>query len=326
MTETTKESLKAIIKTIDKEFGDGTAFLVDDGINIKVDVIPTGIIPIDEAIGSGIPRGRITEIFGAEATGKTTLCFHTIASAQKMGLGCAFIDAEHAVSFERMRAMGVDTSKLVFSQPNSGEEALNLAEMMVRSGKLGLICIDSVAALVPQVEIEKDVGDSVMGVHAKMMSQAMRKLTSPVNKYNVALIFTNQTRTNIGGYGNPVVTTGGNALKFYASLRLEMKYKGKIEDNDGQRISGKYQMTAVKNKIAIPFKLALFEINERGIDGEGYFVDKLVESGVIEKSGAFFKHNGEVLAQGKRALVELLRESPKLKESLKQQSQTTTTM
>lgn len=312
-----QDEMKQFIKELEGEFGDGTAFFIDDGFRIKVDVIPTGIEVIDRATGiGGIPRGRISEVFGQEATGKTTLCFHTIAQAQKMGLGVAFIDAEHASSLERMEAVGIDPGRLVFSQPDSGEQALDIVEMMASSGKFGIICVDSVAALTPQVELEKNMGESVMGVHAKLLSQAMRKLTAPISKSNTALVFTNQTRSNIGGYGAAEVTTGGNALKFYTSLRLKMQFTGKIENTKGERISGKYKMTVVKNKMACPFKVAEFEINGNGIDDSGFIVQQLIDAEVLEKSGAFLKFEGEVLAQGTRNLAQKLVDEPELREKL----------
>jgi len=309
--------IKDILKMAKKELGDDIAYLIDEGLDIKVDVIPTGIAGIDEATGiGGIPRGRITEVYGREASGKTTLCLHVIKEAQKLGLGTAFIDVEHSISFDRMREIGLDTSKIVFSQPDSGEQALNLVEILVRSNKFGLIVIDSVAALIPQVEVEKDMGDSVMGVHAKLLSQAMRKLTAPTSKSNTALLFVNQTRSKIGVmWGNPETTTGGVALKFYSSLRMRMAYTGKIK-SDGIQVASKGKVQIVKNKLAVPFKEAEFEIGKYGIDGSGTLIDELVEAGVIEKAGSFYKLDGEVLAQGARALSKLLKEDEDLKEKL----------
>lgn len=313
------DPIHEFIAESNKEFGDNTAFIIDENGKVDVDVIPTGIEVVDNAIGvGGFPRGRISEVYGGEGMGKTTLCLHAIASAQKMGLGALFVDAEHALSYERMKAIGVDTGKMVFHQPNSGEQALEFVEMAVRSEKFGVIVVDSVAALVPQAEIDKDMGDSVMGVHARLMSQAMRKLAAPVSKSNTALLFTNQTRSKIGGYGAAETTTGGAALKFYASLRLRMSYVGKIENSKGERISGKYKMLVVKNKLAVPFKEANFEINEVGIDGSGFFVEELTNAGVLEKSGAFYKLDGNVLAQGARAMAQKLREDAELKQELMQ--------
>jgi len=312
-----KNDMQEFLKTVNEEFGDYTAIILDEGKVLDVDVIPTGVEVIDKATGiGGIPRGRITEVFGNEACGKTTLCLHAIAQAQKQGSNALFVDAEHALSPERMKTIGVDTSKLIISQPDSGERALDLVDMAARSGKFAIIVVDSVAALTPQVELDKDMGDSVMGVHAKLMSQAMRKLTAPISKSNTALVFTNQTRSNIGGYGAAEVTTGGNALKFYTSLRLKMQFTGKIENPKGERISGKYKMTVVKNKMACPFKVAEFEINGNGIDDSGFIVQQLIDAEVLEKSGAFLKFEGEVLAQGTRNLAQKLVDEPELREKL----------
>jgi len=320
------DPLHEFLAEANKEFGENTAFIIDEGGKVDVDVIPTGVEVVDNALGiGGFPRGRISEVYGGEGMGKTTMCLHTIAQAQKMGLGALFIDAEHALSYERMKAIGVDTGKMIFNQPDSGEKALEFVEMAVRSNKFGIIVVDSVAALVPQAEIEKDMGDSVMGVHARLMSQAMRKLAAPVSKSNTALLFTNQTRSKIGGYGAAETTTGGAALKFYASLRLRMSYVGKIENSKGERISGKYKMMVVKNKLAVPFKEALFEINEVGIDGSGFFVEELVKAEILEKSGAFYKLDGEVLAQGARSMAKKIHDNEELKAKLVQRLHTTQT-
>lgn len=312
-----KDMVHQIMEEVNKEFGDNTAIILDEDNILKVDVVPTGIPVIDTAVGiGGFPRGRISEVFGAEACGKTTLCLHAIAQTQREGRLAAFIDAEHALSPERMKEIGVDLGQLIINQPNSGEEALELVEMLVRSDKFSIIVVDSVAALIPQVEVDKDMGESVMGVHARLMSQAMRKLTAPVDKHNVALVFTNQTRAKIGGYVPGTTTTGGAALKFYASLRLEMKYVGAIKNTAGERVSGKYKMTVVKNKLAVPFKVAEFEINGYGIDAVGGLIEQLVEEGVLEKSGAFYRFEGETLAQGKQALISILRTNPTIYENL----------
>lgn len=311
--------LADFIKTANKELGDNTAVLIDDDYKVDVDVIPTGIDNVDKAFGiGGFPRGKISEVFGKEGSGKTTLCLHAIAQAHKEGLNCAFIDTEHAISFDRMKKLGVDTSKLVFSQPQSGEEALNLAEMMVRDGRFAMIVVDSVAALIPQVEVEKDMGDSVMGVHARLMSQAMRKLTAPTAKSNTALVFVNQTRSKIGVmWGNPETTTGGVALKFYASLRVKMAYTGKVKEGD-QQVASKGKITVVKNKLAVPFKEAEFTIGEYGIDGSVALIKELVDNGIIAKSGSFYKYEGNVIAQGAKALMDVLREDAELKTNLMQ--------
>lgn len=314
------DELHQILASVNKEFGENSVIILDEEKKVRADVIPTGVSIVDNALGvGGIARGKITEVFGAEGCGKTTLCLHTIAQAQKLGLNVAFIDAEHALNYDRMKALGVDTNRLAISQPDSGEQALNIVEMLVRTGKFALIVVDSVAALTPMVEIEKDMGESVMGVHARLMSQAMRKLAAPVNKFNTALMFTNQTRAKIGGYVVGETTTGGNALKFYASLRLQMKYIGKIVNSANERISGKYRMTVVKNKMATPFKEAEFEINETGIDESGNLLDQLVEAGALTKSGSWFQIDGQNVANGKLAMGAYLKENPEIKGKLVQQ-------
>jgi recombination protein RecA len=308
-----------------KSFGEGSAIIIDENKKVDVEVIPTGVPVVDNALGvGGIPRGRITEIFGAEGCGKTSLCLHAMSQAQKMGQSVLFIDAEHALSIDRMRELGVDTSKMVLSQPDNGEQALNIAEMGIRSGTFSMVIIDSVAALVPLVEVEKDMGESVMGVHARLMSQAMRKLASPTSKFNVALVFTNQVRTKIGGYVAGEETTGGRALKFYASLRLRMQYVGQIKNAAGERISGKYRMTVVKNKVAVPFKIADFEINNYGLDDTAAFIDELEKAGVLTKSGNWYKLGDENLANGKPSLSKMLHEKADLKAQLVQALNTKT--
>lgn len=259
------KTIQEFVKSSEKELGENIAFILDDEHTIKTDVIPTGIEVIDEAIGvGGIPRGRITEVFGAEGTGKTSICLQVIAKAQELGSDGLFIDAENAIVVDRIKKLGVDTSKLVISQPDSGEQALELVELACRSGRFSVIVVDSVAALVPQTEVDKDMGDNVMGRHAMLMSQAMRKLSAPVRKYNVALIFTNQVRTKFGFFPTDV-TTGGRALQFYASLRLRMQSVGQVKNSKGTKVAGKYKVTIVKNKLAVPYKEAFFEIGEDGL-------------------------------------------------------------
>lgn len=312
-----KNDIQDFLDKVNEEFGDYTAIILDENKILDIDVIPSGVAVVDNAFGiGGIPRGRITEVFGQEGCGKTSFCLHVIAEAQKMGLRALFIDAEHTLSPERMRAIGVDTSQLIVSQPDSGESALDLADMAIRSNKFALVVIDSVAALTPQVEMDKDMGDSVMGVHARLMSQAMRKLTAPASKSKTAILFTNQIRAKLGGYGVQETTTGGNALKFYASLRLKLQFTGKIENTKGERISGKYKMTVVKNKMATPFKVAEFEINQNGIDDSGFIVQEMLDAGVLEKSGAFIKFEGEVIAQGQRNAAQKIVDDPELKKKL----------
>lgn len=314
-----KDPLHEFLAEVNKTFGDGMAIILDENRVLDVEVIPTGIDVIDKAVGvGGMPRGRIVEVFGNEGCGKTTLCLHVIAQAQGMGLGTLFVDAEHSLSPERMQSLGVDTSRLIISQPDSGEHALDLVDMAARSNKFALIVVDSVAALTPQVEYDKDMGDSVMGVHARLMSQAMRKLAAPISKSKTTLMFTNQTRAKIGGYGAAETTTGGNALKFYASLRMKMQFTGKIENTKGERISGKYKLTVVKNKLAVPFKEAEFEINQNGIDDSGVIVQELLDAGVLEKAGSFIKFGGEVVAQGQRAAAQIIHDNEELRSKLRQ--------
>jgi recombination protein RecA len=308
------EKLKA---EANKIYGDRTLMYFGENNTVKVDVIPTGIGVIDEILGiGGVPMGRITEIFGREATGKTSLCFHLISQAQKRGFQAAFIDMEHAISPERLKAIGVDTGKMLFSQPQSGEEALELVMMMVESGTVNLICVDSVAALIPLVEKEKEMGESVMGVHARLMSQAMRKLAAPVNRYGVALVFTNQVRAKFGLQFPTDETTGGSALKFYASLRLKMQYVGAVQNSQKQRIAGKYKVTVMKNKLATPFKEVVVEINQFGLDETGNFIDLLVSKKILETSNTYYKYQGKTLANGRGNVMRVLRENPALKQEL----------
>lgn len=306
--------IEDFIKTANAQLGDNIAILVDENYKVDIDVIPTGINNVDNAFGiGGFPRGKISEVFGKEGSGKTTLCLHAIAQAQEMGLNTAFIDTEHAINFERMKDLGVDVSKLVFSQPDCGEDALNLVDLMVRDGSFGIIVIDSVATLTPRAEVEKDMGESVMGVHARLMSQAMRKLAAPTNKSNTAVVFTNQTRSKIGVmWGNPEVTTGGVALKFQSSLRVRMAYTGKIKEGTKQ-VACKGKLVVVKNKLAVPFKEAEFELNKHGIDSSGALIQTLVKAGVIIKSGSFYKFEDKTIAQGARSLGIKLREDEELK-------------
>lgn len=310
--------LTEFLAIANKTFGDNTAIIIDQNTKVPVDVIPTGVEAIDEAIGvGGIPRGRITEIYGREAVGKSTLCLQTIAQAHKQGMYCAYIDAEHALSVERMRQLGVDTGKLVITQPQSGDQALDFVEMAVRSGKFSVVVVDSVAALTTEDEIQKDMGDQVMASQARLMGKAMRKLTAPVAKNNVALIFTNQTRTNIAMYGGGEVTPGGNSLKFYASLRLHLKSKGEVKDGSGKKIADRVELTVKKNKVAIPFKTVEYQIDKHGINADTGWIDALIESGKLTKAGAWMKIGDETISNGKQALLEMLRENQELRERMK---------
>jgi len=310
--------LHEFLTIANKTFGENTAVIIGENSSIDVDVISTGVELIDEAIGvGGIPRGRITEIYGKESVGKSTLCLQTIAQAHKQGLDCAYVDAEHALSIDRMRDLGVNTEKLVIVQPDSGEQALDFVEMSVRSGQFAVIVVDSVAALATADEIQKDMGDSSMATLARLMSKAMKKLAAPVSKNNVALIFTNQTRTNIGVYGGGEVTSGGNALKFYASLRLHLRQKGQIKDASGNKIADKVELNVKKNKVAVPFKKVEYQIDRHGINADLGWIEALIDSGKLTKTGSWFKIGDETIAQGVQALMQRLQEEPELRKRLK---------
>jgi recombination protein RecA len=279
-----------------------------------IDAIPTGAINLDAAIGiGGIPRGRITEIFGPESSGKTTLCLHVIAHAQKTGGVAAFVDAEHALDIEYARKLGVDIENLLVSQPDTGEQALEIAELLIRSNAIDVIVIDSVAALVPRAEIEGEMGDSHMGLQARLMSQALRKVTGAVSRSRTCVIFTNQIREKIGVmFGNPETTTGGRALKFYASVRLDIRRVGAIKE--GQENTGnRTRVKVVKNKVAPPFRQAEFDVmyNE-GISHNGLLVDIGVENNIVEKSGAWFSYKGTRLGQGRENAKQYLKDNPEL--------------
>lgn len=311
------------MQQIEKQFGVGSIMKMGESLKNmpQVKSIPTGSIALDIALGiGGVPRGRVVEIYGPEASGKTTLCLHIIAQAQKNDGIAAFIDAEHALDPERARAIGVDLESLLMSQPDSGEQALEIAETLIRSGGVDVLVIDSVAALTPKAEIEGEMGDSVMGLQARLMSQAMRKLTSIINKSRTVVIFTNQLRMKIGVmFGNPETTPGGQAMKFYASVRIDMRKIGNIQDGD-QIVGSRHRAKVVKNKIAPPFRIAEFDImNSSGISQAGGIADVASDLEVIEKSGSFYKYKGDVLAQGREALKSLLEEKPKLMKELEEQ-------
>ncbi len=312
MTDNNKESrlqaLKIAIDQIEKQHGKGSIMKLNEGPIAKIDSISTGSISLDAALGiGGIPRGRVIEIFGPESSGKTTICLHVIAEAQKRGGVAAFIDAEHALDIGYAKKLGVDVNNLLLSQPEVGEQALEIVETLVRSGALDIIVIDSVAALTPRAEIEGEMGDPSMGVQARLMSQALRKLTSAISKSKTSVMFTNQLRQKIGVmFGNPETTTGGNALKFYASVRLDVR---RIEAlKDGQNVIGnRTRVKVVKNKVAPPFKEAQFDIlyNE-GISKLGDLVDTAVEANVIVKSGSWFSYKDERIGQGRDAVKQFL--------------------
>lgn len=310
------QAVKMAMDQITKQFGTGSIMRLGDSTRqqMKIDVIPTGSIALDIALGvGGLPRGRIIEIYGPEASGKTTVCLHVIAEAQKTGGTAAFIDAEHALDPVRAEAIGVKLEDLLIAQPDTGEQALEIAETLIRSGGIDVLVVDSVAALVPKAEIEGEMGDSVMGLQARLMSQAMRKLTGAVSKSKTALIFTNQLRMKIGVmFGNPETTTGGQALKFYSSVRIDMRKIGNITESE-KIIGSQHRAKVVKNKVAPPFRIAEFDVmNKSGISKSGGLVDVAVEFNIIQKSGSFFKYNGEVLSQGREAAKLRLDEDPKL--------------
>ena len=319
--ETSKEKLKALQLTIDKlekSYGKGTIMKLGDQPVEQIETISTGSITLDTALGiGGLPKGRVIEIYGPESSGKTTLAIHAIASAQKNGGIAAFIDAEHA--FDRLYAqkLGVDIENLLISQPDNGEQALEIAENLIRSGAIDIIVIDSVAALTPKSEIEGEMGDSKMGLHARLMSQAMRKLTATISRTGCCCIFINQLREKIGVmFGNPETTTGGNALKFYASIRLDIRRIGQIKD--GEAIVGnRTRVKVVKNKLAPPFRLAEFDIMYgEGISKVGEIVDLGVDKGVIKKSGSWFSYGDTKLGQGRDAVKQLMHDNQELAEEI----------
>ena len=308
-----KQALDLALSQITKQFGDGSIMKLGEQSKIDVELFSSGSLALDLALGGGYPKGRIIEIYGPESSGKTTLALHAISEIQKQGGQAAFIDAEHALDPAYARKIGVNTGDLLISQPDNGEQALEICETLVRSGAVDLIVVDSVAALVPQAEIDGDMGDAQMGLQARLMSQAMRKLTGIISKTKATVIFINQIRMKIGVmFGNPETTTGGNALKFYASVRIDIRRIGQIKSGDD--ISGnRTKIKVVKNKIAAPFRTAEFDImyNE-GISKTGDVLDLAVSHNILEKSGAFIKYNGETLGQGREAVKNLFKEKPEL--------------
>ena len=312
------QALQAAMSKIEKDFGKGSIMKLGDENTEKVDIIPTGSISLNAALGvGGYPKGRIIEIYGPESSGKTTLAIHASAEAQKAGGIAAFIDAEHA--FDRFYAakLGVDTDSLIISQPDNGEQALEIADQLVRSAAVDIIVVDSVAALTPKKEIEGEMGDNVVGLHARLMSQALRKMTSSVSKTNTTCIFINQLREKIGVmFGNPETTTGGNALKFYASVRLDIRRVTSLKDGD-EVIGNQVRVKVVKNKVAPPFRKAEFEITfGEGISKVGEILDLGVEYGIIQKSGSWFSYNDTRLAQGRDAAKNVIKDNPELAEEL----------
>jgi len=312
------ESIQVAMDQIEKQYGRGAIMRFgDSGQKFDISVISTGCLPLDLALGAGgLPRGRIIEIYGPEASGKTTVCLSTIAQAQKHGGVAAFIDAEHALDPLWAERLGVKLDELLISQPDTGEQALEITESLVRSGGIDVLVIDSVAALVPRAEIEGDMGDSSMGLQARLMSQALRKLTGVISKSKTVVIFTNQLRQKIGVmFGNPETTTGGLALKFYASVRMDIRKIETLKDGD-RAIGSRHRVKIVKNKIASPFRLAEFDVSGQGISREGGIVDVAVEMGIIQKSGAFYRYGEKMLGQGKVASMETLKEDKALSKEI----------
>lgn len=314
-------AVKIAMQQIEKQFGAGSIMkLGQDQIDKKIDVISTGSISVDMALGvGGFPRGRIVEIYGPEASGKTTLSLHVIAEAQKLGGIAAFIDAEHALDPQRAAGIGVKLDELLLSQPDNGEQALEIAETLIRSGGVDVIVIDSVAALVPKSEIEGEMGDSVMGLQARLMSQALRKITGAISKSKCVVIFTNQLREKIGVmFGNPETTTGGRALKFYASVRIDMRKIGNIQEGE-DIVGSRHRIKIVKNKVAPPFKITEVDVlNVGGISVVGDLLDVAIANGVLDKAGAFLKYKGKLLAQGRESAKKVLAEKPELFQQIKE--------
>ena len=313
-------ALQETLKKIEKEYGTGTVMRLDEAPSLDIDVIPSGSIALDYALGiGGYPRGRIIEIYGPESSGKTTLAMHAIAEANKLGEMCAMIDAENAFDRTYAEALGIDMSMLYVSQPNNGEEALEIAEQLISSGSMAVVVLDSVAALVPKAELEGDMGDNRIGLQARLMSQALRKMAGIVNRTNTCVIFINQLREKIGVmFGNPETTTGGNALKFYASVRLDVRRHGQIKSGD-EATGNETTVKVVKNKVAPPFRKAEFVIEYgKGICRGTEVLDMAVNFDIIHKAGSWFSYNGEKLGQGRDAVSRILDENPDLYEEIEQ--------
>ncbi len=313
MDENRKKALAAALSQIEKQFGKGSVMRMGDGTAIRnIEVISTGSLGLDLALGiGGVPKGRVVEIYGPESSGKTTLTLHIVAEAQKIGGTCAFVDAEHALDPVYAEKLGVDMDELLVSQPDTGEQALEITDMLVRSGAVDVVVIDSVAALTPKAEIEGDMGDSHVGLQARLMSQALRKLTANIKRSNCIVIFINQIRMKIGVmFGSPETTTGGNALKFYASVRLDIRRIGAIKKGD-EVVGNETRVKVVKNKVAPPFRQANFEIlYGEGVSREGEIIELGVGQGLIEKSGAWYSYNGDRIGQGRENVRKFLKENP----------------
>ena len=317
--EARAEALGTALATIERKYGKGAVMKLSDEAHVNIPVIPTGSIGLDLALGvGGIPRGRITEIFGPESSGKTTLTLHIIAECQKMGGTCAFVDAEHALDVNYARRLGVNTDELLISQPDYGEQALDIADMLVRSGAVDLVVVDSVAALIPQAELEGDMGESQVGGHARLMSHAMRRLTGTIHKSRTSVIFINQIRMKIGvtGYGSPETTTGGNALKFYSSVRMDIRRIQTLKDKE-ESFGSRTRVKVVKNKMAPPFREAKFDIIwGTGISRSGELIDLGVDAGIVDKSGAWFAYGGDKIGQGRENAKAYLREHPEIMDEI----------
>ena len=317
-TDAKEKALKLTLDKLDKMYGKGAVMKLGDGAIEEIDVIPTGSITLDAALGiNGYPKGRIVEIYGPESSGKTTLAIHAIAEVQKQGGVAAIIDAEHAFDRFYAESLGVDTANLLISQPDNGEQGLEIAENLIRSGAIDLLVIDSVAALTPRAEIEGEMGDSMMGLHARLMFQALRKLTGTIHKTNCCCMFINQLREKIGVmFGNPETTTGGNALKFYASIRLDIRRSTQIKSGD-EVIGNRTRVKVVKNKVAPPFRKAEFDIMYgAGISRTGELLDLAVEHDVVKKSGSWFSYGETKLGQGRDAVKELIGDNPELSDEI----------
>tara|TARA_B100000941_G_scaffold285221_1_gene256962 strand:+ start:303 stop:1277 length:975 start_codon:yes stop_codon:yes gene_type:complete len=312
MSDNKKTSLEAALKQIEKDFGEGTIMKLGTRDTVEVPSISTGSFGLDKALGiNGLPKGRVVEIYGPESSGKTTLTLQIIAECQKAGGTAAFIDAEHALDPEYAKALGVDIDELLLSQPDTGEQALEVTDMLVESGGLDVIVVDSVAALVPRAELEGNMGDSHVGLQARLMSQALRKITGSIQKKNTLVIFINQIRMKIGVmFGSPETTTGGNALKFYSSVRLDIRRIGAIKDGD-EVIGNETRVKVVKNKMAPPFKIAEFQIlYGKGINRKAEIIEYAVQKGIVEKAGSWYSYNGDKIGQGMTKVIEFLDENP----------------
>jgi recombination protein RecA len=307
------QALQLAVDQIEKQFGKGSIMRLGEAHAIDVETIPTGSLGLDLALGGGIPKGRVIEIYGPESSGKTTVCLHAVAEVQKNGGTAAYVDAEHALDPAYAKRIGVDTNNLLLSQPDSGEQALEVVEALVRSNAVDIIVVDSVAALVPQAEIEGDMGDAHMGLQARLMSQALRKLTGVISRTKCTVIFVNQLRMKIGVmFGNPETTTGGNALKFYASVRMDIRRISQIKQGDSV-IGNHVRVKVVKNKVAAPFREAEFDIMyNQGISREGDVIDLAAAHEIVQKSGAWYEYKGEKIAQGREAAKKYLHDNPKV--------------